>query len=1122
MLSSSSAVQFNTAQTTTHTAFAKHQNVNFWLNCGDFVETWGGTNYAEWEWEQFFETQQDLLLKTPFAPVQGNHDVSPRNNFKSHFHTEDFPTDPQGSTYSFSYGDALFFALNGELYNNTNYINDVKIWMQDIVENPQNQDIKWRIVYYHKSIFTGGNHQASPEVTAWRNAMATFFEDLNIDIAFQGHTHVYEVLGPIVSEVLGTKTNYTIVPGAVSNVQNVQKECSQRLNISGKIGGIFNVKEGTLYFLNSSSRGPKEPFCFNEMNCCSDIQDYPSLFTGRLGKTEKPTYSHVTVSSNMVVISTYEVLSAGNTRLYDEIIVVKNNCQTTTNCGDCSFDNLTFSNNQTLTNVNFVITDELRIKNNATVTFTNSTLRFYENAKVIIEPGSKLIIDGTTLTNACPNKLWQGILVTGDYCKSQTPANQGVLELKNGATIKNARNAISTSNIKPNGIPAYEEAGGIIYADNATFYNNRRSVEFLSYPNLACIGNIRIAQNVSYFKNCNFIVDDNNFFAANNTSFSHHITLWGVSGVKIYGCKFENNISTYMSDRGNAIYTESAGFLVDELCNLVDVTSLCGDCKILGSASIFKGFNKAIESYITGNQYAIKVDRSQFQDNSIGVRIATHNTLQITRSDMELKSTQTGIFLDECTGYKVEQNTIGSNIANSATGIWVHRAGVDENKIYRNDIQKLHTALKVTEYTTQPFRAGGYNSTGLQFLCNELSDNYYDIDIISPGRIRTPQGSSGCGADNMFSPTANKHFLTSNVTQRVDYYYDTSVPRKKPVNNSSMVTLFPATANPCKSTLCKGEPSGGGGTNGKGGSESLLAEYKKLNRKYAELLTIFHEKGYDKILHDYSNGIIENEELLKEALQFHETMASTTETMSELSHEALFALKTDSIIDLNQIRDWYDEMYNLSAKYSLAETYYQLGKYEEGFKTLTSIPRMYALTEEEMIEHQNYVSLFTFKNQIKESGRNIAQLNEEEIKQLLHIAHASNGLSSVMARGILCFFYEICLDDERMRGLADEMMRRLDDEVINLRESVASVCKKDLKNIKIYPNPATGELQITNYELRVLGVEIFDIFGKKLSSHKFITPSSHHFINISHLNTGEYFVKITTEQGVISKKIIKQ
>ncbi|MCL2245517.1 MAG: hypothetical protein FWC10_00140, partial [Lentimicrobiaceae bacterium] len=45
-------------------------------------------------------------------------------------------------------------------------------------------------------------------------------------------------------------------------------------------------------------------------------------------------------------------------------------------------------------------------------------------------------------------------------------------------------------------------------------------------------------------------------------------------------------------------------------------------------------------------------------------------------------------------------------------------------------------------------------------------------------------------------------------------------------------------------------------------------------------------------------------------------------------------------------------------------------------------------------------------------------------------------LSSVMAKGILCFFYDICLEaeggDEVIRGLYDETMRRLDDETIKL------------------------------------------------------------------------------------------
>jgi len=91
-----------------------------------------------------------------------------------------------------------------------------------------------------------------------------------------------------------------------------------------------------------------------------------------------------------------------------------------------------------------------------------------------------------------------------------------------------------------------------------------------------------------------------------------------------------------------------------------------------------------------------------------------------------------------------------------------------------------------------------------------------------------------------------------------------------------------------------------------------------------------------------------------------------------------------------------------------------------------------------------------------------------------------------------------------------------------------SVCKKDLDNIKIYPNPTTGELtielrqaQLPNGELRMNSVEVFDIYGRKLSSHHLIISSSNHLINISHLQAGLYFVKVITEQGEIVMKVIK-
>ena len=81
----------------------------------------------------------------------------------------------------------------------------------------------------------------------------------------------------------------------------------------------------------------------------------------------------------------------------------------------------------------------------------------------------------------------------------------------------------------------------------------------------------------------------------------------------------------------------------------------------------------------------------------------------------------------------------------------------------------------------------------------------------------------------------------------------------------------------------------------------------------------------------------------------------------------------------------------------------------------------------------------------------------------------------------------------------------------------------ELENdVKIYPNPTTGDVIIDNGKLTIDNVEIFDIYGRKLSYHHLITSSSNHLINISHLSEGIYFIKIETKTGVITRKIVKQ
>ena len=80
----------------------------------------------------------------------------------------------------------------------------------------------------------------------------------------------------------------------------------------------------------------------------------------------------------------------------------------------------------------------------------------------------------------------------------------------------------------------------------------------------------------------------------------------------------------------------------------------------------------------------------------------------------------------------------------------------------------------------------------------------------------------------------------------------------------------------------------------------------------------------------------------------------------------------------------------------------------------------------------------------------------------------------------------------------------------------------DNDGITVSPNPTTGQLRIeSNKGINPLAIEIFDIMGKKISPHHFITSSSHHFINITAFPAGVYFLKITTEIGVVTKKVIK-
>jgi len=84
----------------------------------------------------------------------------------------------------------------------------------------------------------------------------------------------------------------------------------------------------------------------------------------------------------------------------------------------------------------------------------------------------------------------------------------------------------------------------------------------------------------------------------------------------------------------------------------------------------------------------------------------------------------------------------------------------------------------------------------------------------------------------------------------------------------------------------------------------------------------------------------------------------------------------------------------------------------------------------------------------------------------------------------------------------------------------------EIAAVKIYPNPTTGELilnliQDKNGELKIKSVEVFDIYGRALLSFvSLMSPKT--TIDISHLSTGVYFLRIRTEQGEVVRKVVKE
>jgi hypothetical protein len=453
-----------------------------------------------------------------------------------------------------------------------------------------------------------------------------------------------------------------------------------------------------------------------------------------------------------------------------------------------------------------IIGSNLIIEPNATLTI-KCKVHFAPEAKVLIKPGGKLIIDGGLLTNEY-EEFWRGVEVSGTSNQHQYPLNnstyQGMLILKNGGTIENAHTAVTNWKRED-----WNAIGGIIQATDGVFRNNRRDVEFMSYSNFTASNPNTIVPNLSFFRNTDFVSDDN--FIEKGYGIQKHVTLWEVSGINFTNCHFSNDITTDKSSStapNGAISSLNAGFKVlAGSSTSPPFGQACPTSNLLKSS--FSGFSSAVEIAGSSTTASVTVQQSVFTDNIFAIGVDEFDNVSINRNEIEIGSAGYlfslpnlfvgyGINITNSTGYIIEENHISTNASNGYHfGINVTNGGEDDHQLYKN---KLHE-LSIGTVATGKNHNVNYDK-GLQFLCNEYKNNKIGISIqsapISDG-VRLYQGdfyprkSSG----NIF---LNNTSEINNSVSSIIYFYNGT--NSEPITFTGQVLpSFAPNAHTCASNF---------------------------------------------------------------------------------------------------------------------------------------------------------------------------------------------------------------------------------------------------------------------------------------------------------------------------------
>lgn len=167
---------------------------NFLLHCGDVVDD----GFAKHQWlKDLFEPCSNLMAHIPTFPVIGNHEKD------SHWYYDYFSMPKPEYYYTFKYGNSQFFMLDSN--KSLAPESEQYKWLEKELAASK---ATWKFTCHHHPCFSSenddyGDHTKGLKGTKFGYGDANcrkvvpLYEKYGVDIAFNGHIHVYERTWPI-------------------------------------------------------------------------------------------------------------------------------------------------------------------------------------------------------------------------------------------------------------------------------------------------------------------------------------------------------------------------------------------------------------------------------------------------------------------------------------------------------------------------------------------------------------------------------------------------------------------------------------------------------------------------------------------------------------------------------------------------------------------------------------------------------------------------------------------------------------------------------------------------------------------------------------------------------------